>query len=212
MSVLETLRLLRGQYGATMTDDECVDLINAAAWAHRAEGYGLSRKDSGTHGTRYDGVRCCHDVLMLKSGQAWDVLTGAGAASQPTWGSVGMITDPSRGWVAPIAPQGTGTGPTPPLVPPPAPVAGLTADQVREVVRAELLRAEGELAWLRGYCQEMGRALGDMRGLLEQQAVDLRNYVTHTDDVIVAQAAAPRPVRLQGNRIVGTLTGTVGKE
>lgn len=209
MSVLDTLRLLRASYGATMTDDECVALINHAAWLHRGEGYGLSRKDAGTHGTRHDGVRCCHDVVMLQSGQAWDVLTGAGAESQPTWGSVGMITDPTRGWVAPIAPVGTGTGPTPPPVITPPPAAGLTADQVREVVRAELLRAESELAWLRGALQETTRALGEMRGLLEQADRRREELAVHADEVLVERTTG---WAFRANaKLIGTITGRVGE-
>lgn len=118
MSMLDTLHLLRREYGATMTDDECVALLNEAAWIHREEGYGLSRKEFGTRGRRYDGQECCHDVLMLADGRYWDCLGAAGSASAPSWSTnpSGVITDPRRGWIAPIVPQG-GVEPGPPVPP-----------------------------------------------------------------------------------------------
>jgi len=121
MGMLETLQGLRGLYGPTMTDDECVELLNEAAFIHAAEGYGLSRKETGTRGRRYDGQECCHDVLMWRDGTYWDVLMAAGGASVPTWGPPsGTITDPRRGWVAPIVPQGGVVVPPEPPDPPPS--------------------------------------------------------------------------------------------
>jgi hypothetical protein len=119
-NLLTTITSVRAQYGATMTDDECVALCNEVAWLHRAEGYGLSHKAGGTHGTRYDGEPCCHDVLMKANGSYWDILGAAGAASIPTWQDSpnGVITDPSRYWVAPIVPQGGVV--VPPVDPPPS--------------------------------------------------------------------------------------------
>ncbi|MBK9497053.1 MAG: hypothetical protein IPO08_21580 [Xanthomonadales bacterium] len=137
MSVMETLQTLRRGYGASMSDDECVALCNAAAWAHRGdpEQWGLSFKASGTHGVRHDGTPCCHDVLVRKdTGEEYDVLAGAGpgGASTPTWGKTGGRARPGREWVAPIQPLGLvtpvppptpGTSPTPTPVPQPPPVS-----------------------------------------------------------------------------------------
>ena len=75
MSLLDTIEAVRAVYGPTMSDDECVALCNAVAWIHRAEGFGLSRKTSGTRGRRHDGQECCHDVVMLLDGRYWDILT-----------------------------------------------------------------------------------------------------------------------------------------
>ena len=96
-------------------------MCNAVAWIHRAEGFGLSRKTSGTRGRRHDGQECCHDVVMLLDGRYCDILTAAGGASTPNWSSTpnGRITDPARGWVAPIVPQGQPEPPVPPPVDPP---------------------------------------------------------------------------------------------
>ena len=118
--MLETLRRLRANYGATMNDDQCVELLNEAAWEHRAEGYGPSRKEFGTRGVRYDGQQLCHDVLMWRDGTYWDCLEQAGGVSRPIWGPPsGTITDPQRGWIAPIVPQGQPVPPDPPEPPGP---------------------------------------------------------------------------------------------
>lgn len=149
MGMLATLQRLREKYGRQMNDDECVALCNDAAWEHRAEGYGVSRKERGTRGRRYDGQECCHDVIMLRDGTYWDVLDGAGLGdppgySVPKWGvngngqPAGTITDPLRGWIAPIVPQGGVVIPEPPG-PTPEPPSG---ELERRVAALE--------AWARG--------------------------------------------------------------
>jgi hypothetical protein len=118
--VLKTLERLRANYGPTMDDNQCVELCNAAAWEHREEGYGLSYKEFPTNGLRSDGTPCCHDVIMLIDGRAWDCLGAAGRQSVPGWSPVhpdGYIRDPHRHWVAPIEP--THVPPPPPPPPPP---------------------------------------------------------------------------------------------
>lgn len=111
-SLLPDLQAERAKYGATMTDDECVELCNAVAWKNRAEGWGLNQKTSGTHGERYDGQGCAHDILHHQpTNGLYDVLIAAGAASTPTWGYLGTNQNSSRPWVAPIIPEnGEGNG------------------------------------------------------------------------------------------------------
>lgn len=128
--ILTSLQRERAKYGATMTDDQCVELINAVAWAHRADGWGVNAKDFGTHGVRYDGARLAHDILHHKpTDRIYDVLASAGAASVPVWQDKGPNTQPpnqGRSWVAPIAPLGA-VEPEPgepPVVPPPACACG----------------------------------------------------------------------------------------
>ena len=118
--MLEDIQRARARYGATCTDDQCVEICNEVAWLHRGEGYGLSRKESGTRGRRSDGQQCCHDVIMLRDGSYWDILGAAGGASVPQWQAQpsGTITDPARGWVAPIRPQGSVEPPVEPPQPP----------------------------------------------------------------------------------------------
>lgn len=113
----------RAKYGATMTDDQCAELMNTVAWIHRAEGWGLNSKTSGTHGVRYDGQGVAHDVLHHQpTNDMYDVLVGAGAQSTPTWNYLGKNTNSSRPWVAPIIPQSGSGGGTPTPQPKPCQV------------------------------------------------------------------------------------------
>lgn len=122
MSVLDDLDAERKKYGATMSDDECVALINAVAWANRDDGWGLNQKTGGTRGRRYDGAEVAHDVLHNnRTDRIYDVLISAGAASRPTWNDLGpnnMPPNQGRPWVAPIAPEGAEPGPVDPPDPP----------------------------------------------------------------------------------------------
>lgn len=119
MSLLGTVEFARRAYGPTMNDDQCVELCNLVAWTHKNEGWGLSRKTTGTRGRRYDGQECAHDVLVDASGVEYDILTAAGGASTPTWGKTGGFARPGREWVAPVVPQGAVV--TPPTPQPPIP-------------------------------------------------------------------------------------------
>lgn len=124
MSLLTTIQAVRMKYDKLMTDDQCAELCNEVAWIHRndPEQWGVSLKESGTRGRRYDGTEIAHDVVLSgKTGEGFDILTAAGAASTPTWSSVGVITNPARRWVAPIQPQGTLPVPPPTPVPTPTP-------------------------------------------------------------------------------------------
>src|SRR5215218_8242008 len=86
MTPFDTLKALRGRYGATMNNQECVALINAVAWTHRAEGWGLSRKPSGNHGTMKNGTPVAVDILINQPQHiAVDCLQAGGEASTPTW-------------------------------------------------------------------------------------------------------------------------------
>ena len=123
VSLLSTIQAVRAEYGATMNDDQCAELCNKVAWLHRndPQQWGLSYKDSGTHGVLKNGTPVAHDIIMSGvTKEGFDVLVSAGAQSTPTWGSVGLITNPARFWVAPVDP-GTGTVPSPNPVPTPTP-------------------------------------------------------------------------------------------
>lgn len=87
-------------------------ILNAAAWAAREQGLGVSRKTGGNHTDSPVG-KIAIDVLMLKDGTYWDVFVAADDQAGVNCGpSAGTITDPNRGWVAPVQPGGT--IPTPP--------------------------------------------------------------------------------------------------
>lgn len=130
-AIQATLAAFREDYGKAMTNDECGELCNRTAYAHKDDlnerglpiEWGLSYKAGGTNAILDDGTPVAHDILMRgDTKEGFDVLVGAGAQSTPTWGSVGRITDPSRHWVAPIKPMG---GPVNPPKPPTPPAAKL---------------------------------------------------------------------------------------
>jgi len=119
-AVFATLKAERARFGATPTDVELGVLLNRVAWAHRADGFGLSRKVGGTTAPFPGGGTICHDVLQLRDGTAWDVLLAAGEGATPVQGDSFLITDPARPWVAPVDP-GTPPMPEPPTPEPPTP-------------------------------------------------------------------------------------------
>ena len=118
MSVQDTVAQVRGKYGEKPSLDECGAICNEVAWIHRAEGFGVSRKESGTRAVRHDGTNIAVDVIMKTDGDAWDILVGAGEQAAPAFYPLGKITDPARGFVAPIAPKDA--PPTPSPDPPPS--------------------------------------------------------------------------------------------
>jgi len=119
-----TVARVRATYGPTMTDDECARLCNEVAWIHRASGWGINTKPTGTHGTLPNGVQIAHDILHYKpTNELVDCLQSAGAASTPTWNPVGPPQSVDRKWVAPFDPALWGLSPPSPApVPTPAPV------------------------------------------------------------------------------------------
>lgn len=189
MSLLDTIEAVRAVYGPTMSDDECVALCNAVAWIHRAEGFGLSRKTSGTRGRRHDGQECCHDVVMLLDGRYWDILTAAGGASTPNWSSTpnGRITDPARGWLAPIAPKDTPVPvPNPPtLTPIPVPTPAPVCQAVDLSPRLNTLSAQVEL--LRASVAMMDTRVGVVEARLEGLAGRLEAINAEMHEMVVGQ-------------------------
>lgn len=189
MSLLDTIEAVRAVYGPTMSDDECVALCNAVAWIHRAEGFGLSRKTSGTRGRRHDGQECCHDVVMLLDGRYWDILTAAGGASTPNWSSTpnGRITDPARGWLAPIAPKDTPVVPNPPVVTPPVqptpqPVACKYAD-----LSPQLNTMQAKIEVLIGLVNVLDTRLGLIEARFEGLAGRLESINAEMHEMVVGQ-------------------------
>lgn len=201
MAIRDTLNALRANYGPTMSNDECVELINAAAWAHKSEGWGLSLKDFGTYGVRWDGVGCCHDVLMLKDGRYWDVLTSAGGASVPTFSDSpgGRITDPRRGWIAPIQPQ-AGTVPTPNPTPTPTPTPQPAAckwqpvdvEPFRLLVREELKALAVDVLATRAGVQDTRQDVLNLAARIEDINAEIHQMVQSQVAGLLAAIASRR--------------------
>lgn len=148
-NLLASVQDERKKYGAMMSDDECARLCNAVAWRHRASGWGLSGKRSGTRGRLPNGTEVAHDVLHHQpSHMLFDVLIGAGAQATPTWTELGVqqnLTD--RPWIAPIDPGGTPPEPKPmPPLPLPTPATPSVVDLSR--IERELVGISDQLAEL----------------------------------------------------------------
>lgn len=110
MGVRETVAEVRAKYGPSPDDRELGLILNEAAWKHRAEGWGLSRKNSGAKALHVDGSFIARDILHHRpSNMIYDVLVAAGdgGPATPAWQEVGVMTDPARPWVAPLPPPST---------------------------------------------------------------------------------------------------------
>lgn len=213
--MLDRLKQLRSQYGATMSDDECATLMNDWVWEFRALGYGLSNKDGGTHGHRkWDDEDICHDVVMLKDGTYWDALLQAGAASIPNFDPEkpsGVITDATRYWIAPIEPKPGGVIITPPTLT----CQAIAVTEDLKATLTEVSRRLDALTQLASALIDHGTRLADLQArievvvaLAEQQERRREELAVHADDVIVRRTEG-WPIRIS-SRVLGTLTGTVG--
>lgn len=106
--VCATLHEERAKLPTPLDGVQLGEMLNRVAWRHRAQGWGLSGKNFGTHVDSPAG-KIAHDVLHRNTdNRIWDVLVAAGEASTPTCGpALGVQTDPQRPWVAPVDPGGT---------------------------------------------------------------------------------------------------------
>lgn len=196
-NLLQTIREERARFGATMSHDECARLCNAVAWRHRAQGFGLSAKSSGTYGTLPNGTRIAHDILHhLPSNELVDILTAAGAESQPQWSPVGPPQSADRVFVAPVDPRPIETPTAPWSLPPvPMPVGPTTTDVL---VRLDTLAQAIDVIATR-------LSVLDALPVIQQQIAQAQA----TANKVHASLAAGVPVTLQA-KLIGRVTGTVG--
>ncbi|HET9272493.1 MAG TPA: hypothetical protein VFO31_30155 [Vicinamibacterales bacterium] len=180
---------MRPHYPAKPSKDQCVALCNEVAWMHRAEGFGVAEKTSGTHGTRSDGQRCAIDGLVYRPPgggveQFIDILGNADGSSPPYAVPRWQVHDTSnRKWIAPIDP---GTAPPDPPDPPDPPPADY-------VTQADLLvydrSVNDRLAALRDEQLTLIRAL-DARIVALEARVDALESA-ETEYVLVPDPSAP---------------------
>jgi hypothetical protein len=184
-NLLQSVIEERRKYPTPMTDDQCVDMCNAVAWRHRAEGWGLSRKVDGVRGRRHDGQECAHDILHhLPTNELFDVLVGAPNTAAPVWQPKGPPQSADRTWVAPIATAGVSVAPVAPQPPVPGP-------QPVTESNAAILQAV--------------QALAARLDLLAHNSTLTAEGVQRLE----AALAAGIPLRLRA-KLIGDVTGTVG--
>jgi len=101
MTALDTLVELRKTYPTPMTNGQLGELLNAVAWKHRAEGYGLLAKPNGAHCLQpQTGTPIARDILASTAGKHFDVLVDAEGAAKPVWQDKGEYQ--SSRFVAPV--------------------------------------------------------------------------------------------------------------
>lgn len=164
-SLLDDVRAERAKYGASLTPGQVAQMLNAVAWRHRAEGWGMLRKGSGNSCPLGDMFISCDILIHAPSVRHFDVLIDAEGRAEPTWGDVGpCVLGPASGcemsrFLAPVDPGGAPPTPVPTTGPTPAapPVVVAAAvdygrleayirDQVQQVIdQNERIRAD-ELA------------------------------------------------------------------
>jgi hypothetical protein len=117
MTALDTLVELRKIYPTPMSNSQLGELLNAVAWKHQAEGYGLLAKPIGANCLQpQTGTLVARDILASTAGKHFDVLVDAEGAAKPVWQDKGAY-QPSR-FVSPV----DSTIPLPPTPPPPPPL------------------------------------------------------------------------------------------
>lgn len=112
--VFATLVRLRPQF-PTPLGDQGAALLNAVAYEHREEGFGLEAKPGGTTCAQpTTGSRCGCDILRTTT-LGWDVLGDAEGAGSPVQADSGPA-DPGR-FVSPVKPVGQPQPPDPGVPP-----------------------------------------------------------------------------------------------
>ena len=117
-SLLAEVTAERARYGA-VTPADVAAILNAVAWRHRSEGWGLLEKTFGANCPTATTRIACDILVHRPSGQHFDVLRDAEGSASPDWQNKGPI-DLSR-FLAPVDPGASSGGPvTPPDPQPPA--------------------------------------------------------------------------------------------
>jgi hypothetical protein len=166
-NLLADLRVERAKYPPTIDAAQAGELLNAVAWKHKAEGFGLLRKDSGNRCPQpSSGVSVSCDWLVnVNTGTGCDVL-GSGPDSDPPangpaipqW-CAGDAFDKTR-FVTPVE----AGGPPPPPPPPPPGTEAATADLQR-----------AQLALLLQIATQQQQQLEAQRVQMEQLAAAIRD-------------------------------------
>jgi len=116
-SLLPTLERIRLEYPTPMSPDQHGEYLNRVAWEHRAEGWGLLRKDAGNRCPAPQGVDVACDILVYAP-NPWhfDVLIASGVSDIPAWQDNGPCDPTISGcdmarFVLPVPPAGLGPSP-----------------------------------------------------------------------------------------------------
>lgn len=118
-SLLAEVTAERSRYGA-VTPTDVAAILNAVAWRHRSDGWGLLEKTFGANCPTATTRIACDILVHRPSGQHFDVLKDAEGSASPVWQNKGPI-DLSR-FLAPVDPGVSSGGPVTPPEPQVPPV------------------------------------------------------------------------------------------
>jgi hypothetical protein len=121
-SLLADLQAERAKYPAHLTSrSQAADILNAVAWKHRGDGWGLSSKPHGNNvfSTSHQAP-IAYDILHHKpTDTLWDVATGEWENMTVQWAHQPIHhNDPARPWLAPVQPFINNEQPPKPEQPP----------------------------------------------------------------------------------------------
>lgn len=127
-SLLADLQAERAKYPAKLErEEQAAEILNAVAWKHRGDGWGLSAKPNGNNvlSEQHD-VLVAYDILHHKpTDTLWDVATGEWENMTIQWAHQPVHHhDPDRPWLAPVQPVTETPAPEPLPEPPPLPTPG----------------------------------------------------------------------------------------
>lgn len=147
--VFATVQRVAAKYPGSASDETLAKALNEIAWAHREEGFGLSRKEGGRRVKHPILGEIAEDILQLPDGTHWDVFESAGHGNplKPHQGE-SIVPNTPRKWVAPVDPGGEVLipAPNPPVTVPPgyscqAPdISGLATDAALQGASETLYR------------------------------------------------------------------------
>lgn len=102
-SLLPTLQSVRPRFPTPMSPAQLGEFLNTVAWQHRADGWGLLRKDGGNNCPSPATVLVSCDFLVhAPTATGFDVLIASETEAVPTWAGPFPI-EPAR-FVAPTDP------------------------------------------------------------------------------------------------------------
>ena len=120
-SIFDTVKRFRAKYTAPLSNAEMGELVNRIAWEHRADGWGLAKKNQGAHTLQpHTGIHISRDLLIHQAtGETYDVLRDVEGDAEPTWNHIetGIME-----WVAPVGDPLAEPAPPPVPEPPTGPL------------------------------------------------------------------------------------------
>lgn len=106
-SLLPDVEAEYAKYTKPLKPEDYGAILNAVAWKHRADGWGLSVKPDGNRVPSPQGVDVAYDILHH---HPTDTLWGCFGDNGPNWGLEDPHGRADRPWLAPIQPSGGDDG------------------------------------------------------------------------------------------------------